>query len=252
MRLGRENLKRNLRAIRVLVRPKVDFSKLDSEISCEITNDIFARKISEIVALPENYVFMEIGSSTGAGSTESFVSAIASKKSREKCLLICFEVSRGRQSRFLQRYSSSEFVKSFLMSSVSLTDYPSYYQLVKFYFCEKHMLKDHGLLSFLSWMRAEKHYILNNVSVPFSSGIVFALKEFGINYPDVVLIDGSEFTGRAELELVWGARYIFLDDVLNFKNKENYKILKSSSNYDLVFEELTLRNGFALFKKSKD
>ena len=74
-------------------------------------------------------------------------------------------------------------------------------------------------------------------------------KENKIDYFDIVLLDGCEFTGEAELKKIYGARYIFLDDIMAFKNWHNYRSLLNDKNYVLVDEDKGLRHGWALFKK---
>lgn len=66
---------------------------------------------------------------------------------------------------------------------------------------------------------------------------------------DLVLIDGSEFTGRAELREVLGAGIILLDDINGMKNYENYYELKNNPRYTLEEEDWSLRNGYAVFRK---
>ena len=65
----------------------------------------------------------------------------------------------------------------------------------------------------------------------------------------MVLIDGSEFTDTAELELVYGARFILLDDICTFKNFTSRQRLLNDPNYECIEENLDLRNGYAIFKK---
>ena len=65
----------------------------------------------------------------------------------------------------------------------------------------------------------------------------------------MVLIDGSEFTGQAELSLVMGAKIIALDDINAFKNYQSYQVLINDPNYKIIAREMGLRNGFAIFEK---
>ena len=65
----------------------------------------------------------------------------------------------------------------------------------------------------------------------------------------MVLIDGSEFTGKPELDLVYGAKFILLDDIRAYKNYHNYKRLLNDKNYKLIEEQPFLRNGYAIFSK---
>ncbi|MBA3915407.1 MAG: hypothetical protein H0X25_16445, partial [Acidobacteriales bacterium] len=59
----------------------------------------------------------------------------------------------------------------------------------------------------------------------------------------------SEFSGESELEAVYGAGIIALDDVNAYKNANNYARLKDDAQYQLLMENLRLRNGYAIFQK---
>ena len=73
--------------------------------------------------------------------------------------------------------------------------------------------------------------------------------QHGIEIFDAVLIDGSEFTGRAELDEIYGARFVLLDDTLTFKNWENARRLLADPAYRLVRADPATRNGFAVFER---
>jgi len=66
---------------------------------------------------------------------------------------------------------------------------------------------------------------------------------------DMVLIDGSEFTGEAELYHCLGARVIALDDVNSHKCFNAYRILANHVSYALTHQNMGLRNGFAVFER---
>jgi hypothetical protein len=70
----------------------------------------------------------------------------------------------------------------------------------------------------------------------------------GLTVFDAVLIDGSEFTGRAELDEVYGASYILLDDIRAFKNYANFARLSADPAYSLVEVSEHVRNGYAVFQ----
>ncbi len=80
-------------------------------------------------------------------------------------------------------------------------------------------------------------------------GIELIKSDQGIEYFDMILIDGSEFTGQAEFPHVYGAKWILLDDIRTFKNYNNYMKLAFDPHYKLVEVKLNLRNGYAVFKK---
>jgi hypothetical protein len=69
----------------------------------------------------------------------------------------------------------------------------------------------------------------------------------GLDTFDVVLIDGCEFTGRAELAQVIGARVIFLDDVTTYKCHAARAQLLADPRYALAGEDLARRNGWSCF-----
>ena len=64
-----------------------------------------------------------------------------------------------------------------------------------------------------------------------------------------MLIDGSEFAGPAELDDVYGARFLLLDDTETFKNWENSRRLRADPEYRLVYADSETRNGFAVFER---
>jgi hypothetical protein len=74
-------------------------------------------------------------------------------------------------------------------------------------------------------------------------------KDFGFNI-DVLLIDGSEFTGEAEFRYLNSAKYVLLDDINSFKNLRNYLNLSTSFDYQIVAVNRSLRNGYAIFKRN--
>ncbi|MHC5833903.1 MAG: hypothetical protein ACYT04_000000102360, partial [Nostoc sp.] len=81
------------------------------------------------------------------------------------------------------------------------------------------------------------------------NGIQTIKDENNIDYFDLVLIDGSEFTGQAELDEVYGASFICLDDITTFKNYRNHQKLLADKNYVLLFQSTVVRNGYSIFKK---
>ena len=83
-------------------------------------------------------------------------------------------------------------------------------------------------------------------------GIERIRRENGIDCFDMVLIDGSEFTGKSELDKVYGARIILLDDINGFKNYDNYQRLVADKTYERIAENWRVRNGYAVFRRIAD
>jgi hypothetical protein len=134
------------------------------------------------------------------------------------------------------------------VSSVPLKDFPKKKAVANFYKNYDSRLRNYPLHDVLQWLEQDIRYL--TTSGVNQNGIETIKKLNGISYFDIVLIDGSEFTGEAELKYVYGAKYILLDDILAFKNYFNYKKLLQDCNYTLIASDLNLRNGWAAFEKN--
>lgn len=70
------------------------------------------------------------------------------------------------------------------------------------------------------------------------------------NEIDLLILDGGEFSSRAEfLKLKNRCRYIFLDDTTFRKNKINRQEMIDSDCFDMVIDDQFSRNGFSVFKR---
>jgi ADP-heptose:LPS heptosyltransferase len=156
------------------------------------------------------------------------------------------EISRARFAALRDTYKNLDFVKCYNVSSVPLEKFPTEQDVTAFYSGVETALNNYPLDIVLDWLHQDKEYVSGS-GVP-RDGIQKIKRENGIETFDLVLIDGSEFTGSAELEEVYGARIIILDDVNAYKNYFNYRRLKFDSNYVLVTENWSLRNGYAIFR----
>ena len=219
-------------------------SALEEIIPAEIKDDEFYHAIRNLAETENLRSVLEIGSSSGAGSTEAFVSGL--KLNSNNSTLYCMEVSRARFAELQKRYAKDGFVKCYNVSSVSLQQFPSENEISDFYRTVSTALNNYPLAMVLGWLQQDMEYVETS-GVP-ADGIQRIKRENNIETFDLVLIDGSEFTGSAELEEVYGARIIILDDVNAYKNYFNYRRLKFDSNYVLVAENWSLRNGYAIFR----
>lgn len=213
----------------------------------EIKNDALYQALYEIAGKEDVKTILEIGSSAGQGSTEAFVKGI--EKSGHPVTLFCMEVSKTRFSALKQQYQGCSFVKCYHVSSVPLSLFPQVEEVTRFYNTIPTHLNSAPLEMVLDWLRCDIEYI-EKENVP-QNGIEIIQSENGVQHFDVVLIDGSEFTGEAELNRVYGARYLILDDTNAFKNYANRKRLLQDPRYELVEENLGLRNGYAIFKRKE-
>jgi glycosyltransferase involved in cell wall biosynthesis len=224
---------------------RTEKSQLDSLISPEIKNDELYYLIEEIASRANVKNILEIGSSSGGGSTEAFVKGI--QKNPHNPSLYCMEVSQVRFSQLQQTYAYADFVKCYNLSSVAIEDFPKKEDVVAFYNNNITNLNHYPLEEVLRWLDQDIEYIIS--SGMSGNGIEEIKRENNIDYFDLVLIDGSEFTGNVEFEEIYGAKIIILDDANSFKNYESHQKLLKDNNYVLVSQNLSLRNGYSIFKQ---
>lgn len=218
---------------------------LDYLIPPEVHDDSFYYKINEIAKDPSIKNILEIGSSSGEGSTAAFIKGI--RKNKNKPTLFCMEISLTRYLKLKEYYQHLDFVKCYNVSSVPESDYASKREVYHFIKKNDTVLKNFLIKDVISWLERDIQYLKE--SRVEQNGIDLIKKENKIEYFDIVLLDGCEFTGQAELKKIYGAKYIFLDDIMAFKNWHNYRGLLNDKNYELVDEDKGLRHGWALFKK---
>lgn len=220
----------------------IDNAELNRLLSPEIKDDEFYAAIKQI-AREDIKTVLEIGSSSGQGSTEAFVNGL--RENPNQPTLFCIEVSTPR-FRELQKHYAEPFVKCYNVSSVALEQFSDADKVISFYKNTPSTLNNFPLEKVLGWLRRDIEAIKNS-GVP-TNGIKQIKQDNKIDYFDVVLIDGSEFTGIAEFAEVYGAKMILLDDIKAFKNYENHQRLLIDENYALVTQNTSLRNGYSIFK----
>jgi glycosyltransferase involved in cell wall biosynthesis len=220
-------------------------SELNTIIPPEIKNDEFYNFIQKLAREENIKTVLEIGSSSGGGSTEAFVTGLRDNPNKPQ--LYCMEVSQTRFSELSRLYQNDSFVKCYNISSVSADGFPTRQQVIDFYHSTPNKLQYYPIERVLGWLEQDIDYV-NNSGVA-GNGIVQIKQENKIEYFDLVLIDGSEFTGTAELAQVYGAKYILLDDITTFKNYDNHQQLLNDPNYQLIAENTSVRNGYSVFKK---
>jgi hypothetical protein len=214
-----------------------------SYIPPEVVNDDFASWITKIVVKPEVKILIEIGSSSGEGSTLAIMKGLKEKNSWSLHLL---EVDPLRLESLKRKFLKKNGVFIHRYSSVSISEYPTPEDVVQFYNSTPTNLNRWPIDTILHWMAEDKKNLMNS-GLAQLNGINQIKKDFGIKHFDFALIDGSEFTGFADLRSLLGARYILLDDINAFKCNQAYKALKDDPRYTLEYENWKLRNGFAVF-----
>ena len=220
-------------------------SDLDKLIAPEIKNDRFYKLIRSLAAKePLRYV-LEIGSSAGGGSTDAFVSGLSRNRGSPK--LFCIEVSRPRFGVLQETYKGYPFVHCYNRSTVTVDQFPSPEAVTDFYHNTRSALRKTPLPVVLDWLQQDIRYISDS---QVAGGAIGQIKiDHGIDIFDMVLIDGSEFTGSAEYDEIRGAKIILLDDTNSFKTYAVRQALLKDPMYDLIADDQTLRNGYSAFRR---
>ena len=235
-------LARGARTVRRRIFPYSDY---EQTIPPEIVNDEFYRVMRTLAASAPVATVLEIGSSTGEGSTRALVEGI--RENPRRPTLFCMELSRPRFLQLVQRYGNDPQVKCYNTTSVPLDRFPTEAEVIDFFRSRKSKLTRVPLNEVLRWLRQDVRYVRR--TGPSEHGIRKIKEENGLQKFGMVLIDGSEFAGPAELDEVYGADYLLLDDIATFKNMGNNERLNSDPAYKVIASNAELRNGYAVFER---
>ncbi len=219
-------------------------SQLDYLIGPEIVDDDLFKTLVEVSSRPDVKEVLEIGASSGEGSTKALYEGLCQK---EEVSLYCMEVSIPRYEALISKYEYCEWLEGLNTSSVCVNEFPTEAEVILFYRDILSSLNNFKLEDVLWWLRQDISYITGNQID--EGGIELLQKWKGSNTFDLVLIDGSEFTGYVELGKVYGSKIIVLDDINSFKNHQSFKRLSADPSYRLERVNHKLRNGFAIFER---
>jgi hypothetical protein len=220
-------------------------SALDRLIPPEIKDDPFSEAIVAVAEMGGVQEILEIGSSSGDGSTEAWVRGARARQPHPR--LHCIEVSVARHEALVERWRDEPIVHCYNVSSIPIDRFASEEDVARFYDDVHSPLNAFSLETVLGWLRQDVEYVSTHGLS--SHGIRMIRESLGIDAFDAVLIDGSEFTGTAELDEVYGARFVLLDDTRTFKNWQNARRLAADPSYRLVRCGQEVRNGFAVFER---
>ncbi|WP_017305265.1 FkbM family methyltransferase [Spirulina subsalsa] len=221
-------------------------SELDRIIPPEIKHDEFYDLIVQLAQNEPLQTVLEIGSSSGGGSTEAFVRGLANNPHHPR--LFCLEISKPRFQQLKTTYQNSPFVHCYNLSSVHLNQFPTPNEVEEFYTQYRTGLNAYPLPTVLNWLQQDLDYVQQWGGT--ENGIEYIKREQQLEQFDLVLIDGSEFAGEAELQAVYGSTFILLDDINTYKNYKNYYRLAKDWQYELIAENRQIRNGYAIFKRN--
>lgn len=187
---------------------------------------------------------LEIGSSNGTGSTKVIAEAIKGTGAQ----LYCIEMNDERFEALVLNTSQYPFVHTYNCASIGTHGMfeRSYIEKYKSEHPRDTLWKIRDMDNIYEW------YDNTLAQIPMKEipeGIRHIKNQHGIEYFDLVLIDGSPFTALSELKEVYGSGVIVLDDTMDLKCYDCLMYMLSDKSYSCIFRDDTYRNGCAIFKK---
>ena len=220
---------------------------MHKEIIHALDRNPFHRYIYQMAHEEDIQTVLEIGSADGTGSTHILSQALAEKAQRVQ--VYCLETNSEKCELLKSRFSDQKNFNCFNNYSVYPAEYPEESDVIAFYRGHESALRRYPMDKVLEWLRSEqKNYATTARQV---DGIQAIIHETGLKYFDLVILDGSEFTGPADLDAVYGAGIIILDDINSYKNYANYQRLSRDRAYYLIQENWYVSHGSAVFKRKK-
>jgi hypothetical protein len=218
-------------------------------IAPEITeNQNFYQIIKALASQTKHLTMLEIGASNGLGSTQAFIQGILLREDRHNVKLFCLELALAAFEELRTNTHMHDFVKCYQESSCAVADLPDWDDVLHFYTSKKTYLNDYSLETVRGWYDACLNYAVQ--AGRLENGIQKIKAENNIKNFDLVLIDGSEFTGEQDLCSTIGAKTIVLDDCMTYKCHQAFQMLMAHHSYHLVIANLDERHGYAVFRRA--
>lgn len=217
--------------------------------SPEITKgDPLYELIFNLVVEHKPEFILEIGSGNGLGSTQAFIEGIEAAELAGAIKMFCIEANRERCYELMENTRVCDYIKCINASSVPVEKYMSEADIEKFWRSHGYqfnIIRQHSVETVKKWREDELKMIKDNDID--QNGIQTACKNKHSLFFDMVLIDGSAFTGSAELDMVNCSKIIIMDDTMDIKCLDAMKSLINDKLYKLLVNDRQHRNGFAAF-----
>lgn len=189
----------------------------------------FGKKIYELAKDITGGVFVDIGTWNGLGSTKCFIEAMKDNSSSKLYSIENntekYESAKSQWTSVVEEHKLDvDFINGTLVSNSKIDEWID----------ENNILLNENESY---WLSIDKTNSVNLIILDCSK-------------IDILLIDGSEFTGYLEMMLLKDkSNYILLDDVNSMKNKYSREYLISDNDFELIEEDLSSRNGYSIFKR---
>lgn len=208
-----------------------------------LSTDVLGVLLTELVGQYRPRTILEIGSSDGTGSTRVFAEAIEGSRTK----LFCIEMEKDRYDSLVLNMRGYTNVWPYRCASVGV------HGLMRREYIDEFRAA-HPKFTMWQVMSKEEIYkwydnsVLQIPAQEISEGISRIKYDHALEAFDMVFMDGSPFTGMAELELVHGSGIIIMDDTMDIKCYDTMMALLNDDTYELLFRDDKYRNGFAIFK----
>jgi hypothetical protein len=213
-----------------------------------IASQVFYQTIRSLASQRDKLTMLEIGSSTGMGSTQAFIEGISARDDQALVKLYCLEMFQPAYAELLTNTQQYPFIHCYNANSIALNELPEWEDVLHFYQTQKTFLNDYPLETINLWYAKGINYAQQTGLV--HNGIKAIKAQFAIRHFDLVLIDGSEFTGEQDLYSVMGSKTIMLDDCMAYKCHNAFKVLNTHPSYKLALANMEDRHGYAVFQRT--
>ncbi|MDD2850956.1 MAG: hypothetical protein PHY09_03535 [Desulfuromonadaceae bacterium] len=184
---------------------------------------------------------LDVGAGDGSGTTDAVITAI---KNKQDVRVFCIEADVKKFDELKKRlYVNATCYKG---SSVAINDYMTLKATSLFYKHIPTITNYYSLDTVLQQRQAELNNLLSNNLT--DSAIDEIKASFSLSAFDFAILDGSMFTGEADLNAVYGSKYIVLNSVRSIKNYANIIRLNKDPDYCLIDGNIESRCGYAIYR----
>jgi hypothetical protein len=207
-------------------------------------NDEFVSVIKKLIQEENIKTFLAIGAFTKLKITEILFAGI--QENLNKIKIFCVDLPTTKFQKLQRRYlpdSSIEFYNVLIDRENTFdTEKPSRFAI----FQKKLNKNDRQLL-----LNALHQNNESSNAIKLAKNTIKTIKqEKRINYFDMVLVGNPKFDFSAEVDEIYGAKFVVIDSINSLSNHNLLHRLLAQSGYTIVAQNLFLRNGYAILKKT--
>lgn len=181
-----------------------------------------------------------VGAGSGEGIVQAIVSAYPNSDAR---MLFCIEPKENEFHELAATYSNVATLCN--CSSVSTENYISADELAAFYKYIPSIMNNFPLELFTEMLNSEKQYLdTSHRSLDCINDIKRLYNRDRFYF---VVLNGSQFSGKADLDAIYGADFILLTSINSVKDYANHRRLCEDDNYSLILTNASARAGYSMF-----